>query len=501
MEFKNRMENCMKNSFQRIVVALLVLVALIVAICPMTFAAGQPSSYSKTSNSGDRDTVCTTLDGTSASTYYTGNYTYEKLAAQSSTTLLNTLRTFMSTTHKKETSYADCSSKASITDCENNNGKVTLIYTSYVANQSDAGGGGSGWDREHVWPKSQGGFEKTGAGSDLHHIRPSDSRVNNTRSSQKYGEVNGGSAVNGNLSGTIGGYSNGTYFEPHDNVKGDVARICLYVYVRWGGQYSKSNNILNVFQSVDVLLDWCELDPVDTWEMGRNEVVQNIQGNRNVFIDYPELAWNLFGRSVPTGMTTPSGNAEGGSQGGNQGGSDDSGNQGTTTCQHTNTAIRNQKDATCSVAGYTGDRYCTSCGTITVKGSNIPATGEHTYGEAVNNVKVCSSCGKMVAIDKCKHPETVTVGEKESCTEFGYSGDTVCKDCGALIEEGTVTPASGHNWQSVSDRLESCTVCGEARTKVEDNNTGVVIAAVGGGVGGAAVIGVALFFILRRRFI
>ena len=107
-----------------------------------------------------------------------------------------------------------------------------------------------------------------------------------------------------------GGVYSGGYFEPHNNVKGDVARICLYVYARWGSDFTKCSDITNVFESVDVLLEWCEMDPVDTWEMGRNEVVESIQGNRNVFIDYPELAWILFDREIPADMTTPSGEAK-----------------------------------------------------------------------------------------------------------------------------------------------------------------------------------------------
>ena len=54
-----------------------------------------------------------------------------------------------------------------------------------------------------------------------------------------------------------------------------------------------------------MLLEWCELDPVDDWEMGRNDVVEVLQGNRNVFIDYPEYAWLLFDEEIPDGMTTP----------------------------------------------------------------------------------------------------------------------------------------------------------------------------------------------------
>ena len=72
-----------------------------------------------------------------------------------------------------------------------------------------------------------------------------------------------------NRSQAYSGHYNSTYFEPLDNVKGDVARICLYVYVRWGSNWG-ADSITEVFQSVDVLLEWMAIDPVDTWEMGRN---------------------------------------------------------------------------------------------------------------------------------------------------------------------------------------------------------------------------------------
>ena len=43
-----------------------------------------------------------------------------------------------------------------------------------------------------------------------------------------------------------------------------------------------------------VLLKWMQQDPVDTWEMGRNDAVESISGNRNVFIDHPEFANMCF---------------------------------------------------------------------------------------------------------------------------------------------------------------------------------------------------------------
>ena len=80
-------------------------------------------------------------------------------------------------------------------------------------------------------------------------------------------------------------------------------------------------------ENLEVLLKWMEADPVDTWEMGRNDSVQSITGTRNVFVDYPEYAWLLFGRDVPENYTSPSNNA---GASGNPG-SGDSGNSGTTT--------------------------------------------------------------------------------------------------------------------------------------------------------------------------
>ena len=390
--------------------SLLVLVAVLLSVVvPVGAASGtQPSKYSSTVNSGTRHVVCTTLDGTTAAGYYKGNYTYEKLAAQSASTLLQSLRTLMKTGHKA-TSYSDCKNYADKMDCQNESGKMTSIYTSYVTNYN-----ASTINREHVWPKSLGGFETSGAGSDLHHIRPSEITPNSNRGNLKYGNVTGGSTSIGNASGKEAGTYNSSFFEPLDNVKGDVARICLYVYARYGGELSKCSNITNVFQSVDVLLEWCEIDPVDTWEMGRNEVVYAKQGNRNVFIDYPELAWKLFGKSVPSDMQTPSGKAMG--NGGSGSGS---------TCAHTSTEISNKVDATCTEGGYTGDKYCTDCGELVEAGSTTSKLG-HRHTEIIG------------AVDA-------------NCGEAGYTGDTKCTDCNKIIANGSTIPATGeHAWGIVT---------------------------------------------------
>ncbi|MBR4933565.1 MAG: endonuclease, partial [Clostridia bacterium] len=300
----------MNKYIRSAVASLLVLVIVLTTYLP-TFAVGerantQPTKYSGDYNSGDRDVVATTLNGTSALSYYGDNYSYEKLSEMSANDIKTQLAKLMQSTHSYQSSYNDCHYKADRTDCENEDKSVSLIYTSYSATMSQW----NGWNREHVWPQSLGGGNTSGGGADLHHIRPSDAVVNSTRGNKKYGNTNGGTAKYGSnpATGYLGGYYNSTYFEPLDNVKGDVARICLYVWVRWGSAWG-ATDITKVFQSVDVLLEWMLLDPVDTWELGRNEVIGKIQGNRNVFIDYPEYAWLIFGREVPEGMTTPSGMA------------------------------------------------------------------------------------------------------------------------------------------------------------------------------------------------
>ena len=417
----------MRNLSKSLIAFLLSFVFIISAFLPVVAvenrASGtQPTKYSSQYNSGQRDVVCTTLDGTSASGYYTGNYTYDVLDDYNATTLYNQLQTLMRSTHTYKSSYDDCHYKADRTDCENEDGRVVLIYTSYSATMSQW----NGWNREHVWPKSLGGQTQNNGtgGADLHHIRPSDAVVNSTRNNYKYGYAVNGSAKYGSnpASGYLGGYLGGGYFEPLDNVKGDVARICLYVYVRWGSDWGASN-ITSVFQSIDVLLEWCALDPVDTWEMGRNEVIQDIQGHRNVFIDYPELAWLIFDRDIPENMTTPSGIASNG----NQGGSGDSGNQGggdvggDTSCTHQNTEVRNAKAPTCGAAGYTGDTYCTDCNGKISSGSSIAKT-EHQNTE----------------LREQKAP---------TCTAEGYTGDTYCNDCGQRVGTGSAVEATGHNFQ------------------------------------------------------
>ena len=419
------------NKFLKLLTLVLVLVMLVQSTVVSVFAfapvdidtgiyqaAGQPSKYSSQYNSGQRDVIATTLNGTSASSYYTGSYTYAALSSLSSTALQSSLKTLMTSTHSYTSSYNDCHYKADRTDCENEDGRVSLIYTGYSATMSQW----NGWNREHVWPQSLGGGNTSGGGADLHHIRPSDAVVNSTRGNKKYGNTNGGTAKYGSnpATGCLGGYYNSTYFEPLDNVKGDVARIVLYVWIRWGSSWG-ADSVTEVFQSVDVLLQWMELDPVDTWELGRNEVVQDIQGNRNVFIDYPEYAWLVFGREVPEDMVTPSGEASEGA------------------CNHEAGA-----SATCTTA-----QTCTKCDKV------IVAALGHSWGTgSITTQPDCTNTGiKTYTCSRCSNTKTETLKanghswsdwiiDKEATeTETGEKHRD-CSSCG--ITEVATIPLVGH---------------------------------------------------------
>ena len=215
-------------------------------------------------------------------------------------------------------------------------------------NNGDAHGGNKEWaiDREHIWPKSHG-FENEaqgGARGDPMHLWPGDSGVNSAlHSNYFYGYVNISD------SGTTHGYthtythdnylgksltlgtsiSNTNVFEPQDCDKGDIARAIFYMVARYNylsGSDSdgidannpnlelvQSNNAPNTgYMSSTTttgkmgimtdLLNWHHLDPVDDWEIHRNNLLyKNYTNNRNPFIDYPQWVDYIWGTATYEG--------------------------------------------------------------------------------------------------------------------------------------------------------------------------------------------------------
>ena len=172
--------------------------------------------------------------------------------------------------------------------------------------ERDTGGGDAGkWNREHVYPKSLATpnliTDVPGPGTDVHNLRPADAQQNEARSNRRFAD---GSGDPGIISANGGWY-------PGDEWKGDVARIILYMYLRYDGDGSNMTNqqalpkdvgigaaIANDPNMLELFLKWNAEDPVSEFEDQRNPIIEGIQGNRNPFIDNPYLATLIWGGIV-----------------------------------------------------------------------------------------------------------------------------------------------------------------------------------------------------------
>nr|WP_273836023.1 endonuclease [Pseudalkalibacillus sedimenti] len=193
-----------------------------------------------------------------------------------------------------ELSYSDVWDALRVTDEDPlNPNNVLLLYSGRSQSKYENGGNVDDWNREHVWAKSHGDFGTSmGPGTDIHHLRPTDVTVNSSRGNLDFD--NGGSPQ----SEAPGNYYDSDSWEPRDRVKGDVARMIFYMAVRYEGDSGEVdlevNDLVNNGSSpyigkVSVLKAWNEIDPVDSFEENRNNVIYDqYQHNRNPFIDHPE---------------------------------------------------------------------------------------------------------------------------------------------------------------------------------------------------------------------
>lgn len=183
-----------------------------------------------------------------------------------------------------------------------NNQNVILLYTGRSQSKSTFGGAVDEWNREHVWAKSHGDFgNDPPCGTDAHMIRPTDVSVNADRGNKDFDE---GGQQHAEATGCY--YTSETW-EPRDEVKGDVARMILYMDVRYEGDNDELDltavDAINTAPApehgrLSTLLVWHEEDPPDAFEINRNDVVYSYQGNRNPFIDHPEFVYDIWGESA-----------------------------------------------------------------------------------------------------------------------------------------------------------------------------------------------------------
>ncbi|MGC4040099.1 MAG: endonuclease [Flavobacterium sp.] len=189
-----------------------------------------------------------------------------------------------------------------------NSNQVWLIYTEQPRSKIDYQTGNSiigKWNREHIYCQSRGNYgdlynlppdginvwassgpNDIGAGlSDAHHLRAVDGQENSSRNNRNYGiDYNGPTAT------------------PTSSWKGDVARACFYMAVRYNGlnvvNGNPNENIVGQIGDLATLLTWNQTDPSDDFEMNRNNYIYTWQVNRNPFIDYPALANYIWGANA-----------------------------------------------------------------------------------------------------------------------------------------------------------------------------------------------------------
>lgn len=205
-------------------------------------------------------------------------------------------------THKKKTSYDGLRDVFKTSDADpNKSGNIIWFYsgTSVAFN-----GTFGSTNREHVWPKDGGkAFSATSdAGSDAHHLRPTEQNLNSTRGSRQFGEVPTTASNIVKQAGSTS-YENLCYvadnvFYPGEGYRGATARILMYVETRWGDEFHL-NFVLGQGKSktigdIETLMKWHYQEPPTAEEIRRNEAVYKIQGNRNPFIDHPEFATKIY---------------------------------------------------------------------------------------------------------------------------------------------------------------------------------------------------------------
>lgn len=238
-------------------------------------------------------------------TYYSGiNFNAD------ATTIRSQLTTLITTTHTTDLPYTssafDTWDAVKQTDENPDNDTEVLLFYGYDNNDNDTqtdytrlkslschtSGCIGKWTREHVYAKSIAtpslDTDYPGAGTDVHNLRACDASMNSSRNNRLYTSGTGDAHI-----------ISSNYFYPGDEWKGDVARIVMYMELRYPSQCPANdigfdNNTYST-EIPDIFLEWNAEDPVSFYEQQRNTILEGIQGNRNPFIDNPYLATVLWG--------------------------------------------------------------------------------------------------------------------------------------------------------------------------------------------------------------
>jgi endonuclease I len=184
---------------------------------------------------------------------------------------------------------------------------VRLLYSNATLPKTSNNIAG-GWNREHVWPRSDGVGDEGADYSDIHHLFPAKDSVNSLRSNFPF-DVSSGSTTSDPFApeSTLDGNS----WEPLDRDKGVVARALLYMMTRYDGSDALTTDLVlanapgpvGTHGVLSSLLNWHREHPPTDYERSRNNAIYSgvsvsgilrAQGNRNPFIDFPQFADAIF---------------------------------------------------------------------------------------------------------------------------------------------------------------------------------------------------------------
>lgn len=169
------------------------------------------------------------------------------------------------------------------------------------------GAAGAGMNIEHSFPKSWWGGAKSQAYKDLYNLMPCEGKINSTKSNYPMGIVVSGDKGNGWTKvgkGTDGKW----YWEPAAPWKGDFARGYMYMATayqdyNWEGTQAHQILLQGAYPTLQkwaytLYIQWAKADKPDALEIKRNNDVAKIQGNRNPYVDFPNLMEYVWGDST-----------------------------------------------------------------------------------------------------------------------------------------------------------------------------------------------------------
>jgi endonuclease I len=186
---------------------------------------------------------------------------------------------------------------------------VNLIYSEQDVKGSDHGTATT-WNREHLWPKSHEVGQNGADFTDIHHLRPADWNVNSARSNLYFGACGlvqeiSKCQIPAHSQAANDTSKDSSVFLPPINRRGDVARALFYMDLRYFGGAGDVDLELtdcprpdndNQMAYLSQLLEWHIADEVDDAERNRNDRACELwQGNRNIFVDHPELVAKIYG--------------------------------------------------------------------------------------------------------------------------------------------------------------------------------------------------------------